>query len=615
MTRPHFVSRLFTALALSTVAAGTAAPSPLLAAKNEIHYQSIESVHGDTIVVADHSPGGDSRYACNTQSGKCDKLKKNKTLRPRIDGKTNYLASPEGTYGVRENISSRSGKTTFTVYDTSGGSPREVGSFTVSGKVVKKAFSPNEKTFIVITNDSTATSYDIPAKKIRTMLTLQADLPFFNVSYRGTYITAYNYDSKKHRIWNTKTGILTEMSGEPSYVEFSESENAAVYLINNNGFRNLALARGFAGHVGGTTPIISGSFLVEDYLYIGEDLFYLANKASPLAWHMYQYEANGPLDEASYGEYFKRVGGKLAYVKIEGKNSNVYLYDTKERKSARLDAAPASIAATDIAREAISIAGRTAALLTPPASAKKKSGSQKRDLFLWLHGGPQRQTSVGYHPYFSYAVYDELLEKLASAGNYVLKLDYSGSWGYGQDFIDTLDRNVGVVEMKDVKEVIEEFTDDHAVGKIYLIGNSYGGYMSMKGANDFSDLIDGIVSVNGVSDWEELIRRIPSSPFRELFDGVPGAANGTLYANASAISHSDKIPDDLPLAVIYGTEDDMVPTWQSKDYAEFMKAHDKHIVLTALKGEKHVLRKRSTLTKLCKAVTGALSLSGVSCSK
>ncbi|MBI4086522.1 prolyl oligopeptidase family serine peptidase [Candidatus Kaiserbacteria bacterium] len=604
-------------IALSAIAAVFASiPVPILAAGNEIHYQSIESVRGDTAIVADHSPGGNARYTCSTEKGDCTKLKKGTSVLPEIQGKTDYLASKDGSYGVREKTSRSKGRTrtTFTIYDISGDSPKEVGSLSVTGNVIKKAFSGDEDTFVVVTNDSTVTSYDIPTKKSRTILTLTADIPFFNVSYKGSYISAYNYDTKTHRIWNTKTGTLIELKGTPGYVEFSESEDEAAFPTDDDGFKNLMIASGFGDGSTQIASAASGRYLVEDYLYVGDTLYYLANKASPLSWNLYAREGDSVVATGvSYGEYLKRVDGKLAYIKIEGKNANVYLYDPKSEKHVRLAAAPSSSATAGIEREETTIAGRSAALLTPLSAAKSRS--RKPNLFLWLHGGPQRQTSVGYHPYLSYAVYDELLERLASAGNYVLKLDYSGSWGYGQDFINMLDRNVGVVEIADVKNAIEKFAKDHDIEHTYLIGNSYGGYMAMKGVNDLTDTVDGMVSINGVSDWEELIRRIPSSPFRELFDGVPGGVNGTLYANASTVSHSDKISKDTPLLVLYGTADNMVPTWQSTDYTAFMKAHDKNIILKQLKGEKHVLEKRSTLTTLCKSVVNALSLTGISCSK
>ncbi len=33
-------------------------------------------------------------------------------------------------------------------------------------------------------------------------------------------------------------------------------------------------------------------------------------------------------------------------------------------------------------------------------------------LLIWLHGGPYRQTSYGYHPFHSYGIYDSILELL-----------------------------------------------------------------------------------------------------------------------------------------------------------------------------------------------------------
>lgn len=595
-----------------------ATPSLAWAASNEIHYQSIESVRGDTAVVLDHSPGGDTRYACNIKDADCKKLKKSGAAKPKINGSTDYLASREGAYGVREKSSLKGGQTmvAFTIFDTGDDSPESVGSFSVIGPVTKKIFSPDEKTLVVIAADSTITSYDIPAKKNHSIVTLQADLPFFNVSPKGTSVSAYHYDTASHRIWNMKTGAMVSIKGAPSYVEFSESEDEAAFLAQSDGYKNLSVASGIESGSPKISSVASGKYLVEDYIYVGKTLYYLSNKESPLGWNIYARGESTPLAAgASYGDYLKRVGGKLAYVKIEGKNSNVYLYDPSAKKHARLDAAPSSSVATDITRSEITIADRTAALLSPSktGTTKGKKKETSRNLFLWLHGGPQRQTSVGYHPYLSYAVYDELLEKLASGGNYVLKLDYSGSWGYGQDFIETLDRKVGVVETADIKKAIEVFKKNRAVDRVYLIGNSYGGYMAMKGVNEFPDLVDGIVSINGVSDWHGLIGTIPSSPFRELFDGLPNATTMPLYNNASVFTNVDAIDKKMPLVILYGKEDKTVPVTQSILYDAFMRNKKKNVSLTSFKGEGHVLEMRSTLTKLCTTIADKLSLGNIAC--
>lgn len=579
---------------------------PPVAAADEIHYQTIESVFaGDSIIIHDNGPHGEEYYLCDIEGGCADI--ENDTARDLTTLQA-YMGSvsEQGRYATLQ-IPVGTGALLL-ILDIEGGFAI-AGSVPIVGTVVEQAFSPDETTFIAITADGTVTAHDLATEETRTTTIAQTELPFFRVSYGGDYLSAYSYANGAHRIWSTHTGDMTEVAGAPSYVEFNESETEAAFLVENDGHRNLSVASGFGEGVLQTEQVASGSFTVEDYLYVGDKLFYMANAESPLTWSIYQGDDDAPIvaEGASYGDYMKRIDGKLAYLKIEGKNANVYLYDPASGTHTRLDAAPQSEAEPSITRDEIEIAGVTAALLAP------EDPEDDANLFIWLHGGPQRQTSLGYHPYLSYAVYDELLEKLAAGGNHVLKLDYSGSYGYGEDFLERLNGRVGTIEIDDVEQAIDEFTETHDIDNVYLIGNSYGGYMAFRALNDHYDDIDGIVAINGVSDWYGLITTIPSSPFSQLFNGSPNQQNLELYRNASVFTNVGEIDDETPILVFYGTEDKTVPTRESTEYVEFMRANDKNVTLTAFEGEEHVLRERETLTELCEGIADGFSLENVSC--
>lgn len=576
-------------------------------AKDELHYQSIESVMaGSSVIVVGKGPSGEDRYVCDTD-GDCERINSETAQGLATIRSVMGTVSGQGRYSTLHLPGAAAGETTLAIIDFADGFTL-AGNVTVRGPIIKQAFSPSENTLTVVTGDGTVTTYDIGAQTSRTISITQTDLPFFSVSYNGSYISAYNYVQEVHRIWNTTTGALQEISGAPSYVEFNESETAAAFIVERNSHRNLAVATGL-GNTLQTQTIASGAFTVEDHLYVGDDLFYMANKQSPLTWSIYKNSEGAPIvaNNASYGDYLKRIDGKLAYLKIEGKNANVYLYDAATGTHTHLDAAPQSDVDDSISRNEITIAGRTAAHLAP------EDDKGNSNLFIWLHGGPQRQTSLYYHPYLSYAVYDELLEKLAASGNHVLKLDYSGSYGYGNDFLSKLQGRVGTVEIDDVSNAIDTFTKSHDIDNVYLIGNSYGGYMAFRALNDHHRKIDGIVSINGVADWYGLIATIPSSPFSALFDGSPDLHNLPLYHSASVFTNVADIDEDIPLLVFYGTEDKTVPTRQSLQYDEFMRANGKNVSLVAFEGEEHVLRKRSTLTTLCTTIVNEFSLDDVSC--
>src|SRR5690606_35926548 len=137
--------------------------------------------------------------------------------------------------------------------------------------------------------------------------------------------------------------------------------------------------------------------------------------------------------------------------------------------------------------------------------------------------------------------------------------------------------------------------------EVYLIGNSYGGYMALKASVENPNLYDGAISINGVSDWLSLIQQIPSSPFSTQFGGGLNETTQPLYLAASVYTKTMNLDND-PVLVAYATEDRTVPPNQSTRFIAFAEALDKNIIDLPLEGEDHVLKRRSTLNKLCQAI-------------
>jgi pimeloyl-ACP methyl ester carboxylesterase len=501
--------------------------------------------------------------------------------------------SSEGSYAVTQQVVNfgTSSYVFYSFYDLRGDTPQFAGLVSTVGQVTKTMFSPSEMEYIIVKQDRTIVIYNIGGRSQRTLQLDQTELPFLSVSERANYLSTYNYVTETHKIWNTNTGALIETPGAPNLVEFSEDESEAAYLIKNGNFNNLSTIQ-----LDGTnevTSAASGDFLVEDYIYLGNTLYYLANRNNPLEWSLYGAEGGGTVaEDVSYNVYLSRYGDRIVYGKINGKNTDLYTYGGAEHT--KLNAAPPSSLVSSLTREVKNYGNAMAVEVMP-------EDIDRGDLYIWLHGGPRRQTSIGYHPYLSYAVFDELLEDIAAAGNYVVKLDYSGSWGYGDAFMETLNGNVGRVEINDVERVIDAFTDEHQVQNVYLIGNSYGGYMAFRGLNALTNDVDGIISINGVADWYGLVQAIPSSPFKDLFGGVPDLNTLPLYLTASAFTNYEDI-DDQPMLVIYGSEDKTVPAGQSRQYAEFMEEYDKNVNLLELTGAEHVITRRENLIEMCEAV-------------
>jgi dipeptidyl aminopeptidase/acylaminoacyl peptidase len=585
--------------------------TPLAQAKgDEINYASLSAVKDDQLTITYSSPGTDETFRCSLTAD-CEKVTDSTTnpSLPTINGIPAEV-SPLGNYGVTQTIVGVPNQTAFyTLYDLSESKPRVITILPYQQPASAIEFSNNENAVLIFGYDGTVVRYDIDSAGSARTIINQTDRPFLSISPDGRYLSAYNYVAKAHRIWDLTTGkLITVPSGEPSYVVYDDNKNQAAALTDNNGFPNLIQ---IDLSTGATKPINPGTYTVTDYAWLDGELYYIANQDDPLLWNVYRYKAatgehNKIAERALYESTFRTLAGKLLFTQIDGKNANLTVYDPTDKELTTIEPVGASPAEDTISRQSIEIANLHAALLTP------KKANKNHNLFIWLHGGPMRQTSVYYHPYLSYAVYDELLERLAAGGNTVLKLDYHGSYGYGDAFQNSLTGALGVIDSNDVAAVIKAMQDKYDIDHVYLIGNSYGGYLGLKETVDHPELVDGVISINGVTDWTSLVRRIPSSPFKTYFGGIPDPTTILSYLDASIVT---KIPaiGKQPILVIYGEEDTEVPPRQSTEFASLAQVLDKNITLVSLPGEEHVIRERANLDNICEQIKSTFDLDTVEC--
>lgn len=590
--------------------------APALVHAGEIQYGSLKEQKGDTLVLEYKGPAGPQYFTCDSADATCKKRgTTTPDLFPAILGSKAYVKSTDGRLAVRPFVVGT--MSYYFLYDLSNEKPKKLALIPYLKPGATVSFSKNNDA-VIFKNGLTYTRYDIATKK-QSSVTLTQDLAFMSISPSGTYVTGYNYGTQVHELWSTKTGQkYNGPSAMQSYLEFSEDESRIAYLEDVDGFRTLRTMKTSEVGAAATPSLVQltkPKTETEDYLFIGNTLYFMANVNSPLEWDLFSYDAKvnktSNVDEdVSYGDFLKRVrtedGSLLAYQKTTGKNTDLMLVSpTSEKKT--LSAVAASPASSAITRTVVSYGGRNGVLLAPKVEGKSKD-TTSRNLFIWMHGGPMRQVAIGYHPYLSYAVYDELLERLAEGGAYVYKIDYTGSTGYGAAFKNALKLKVGDTEIKDIKNAIAAIKKDKKIDKVYLIGNSYGGYMAFRGIVDMPDTIEGAVSIAGVSDWYGLINDIPSSPFKEVFNGVPDTTNIDAYFKASVFTGMDKLRKDDKILVVWGANDSTVPVNQSTKYLEYAKTQKATVDSLTFPDEDHILRKRSNLDKLCSKVTSFLGV-------
>ena len=247
------------------------------------------------------------------------------------------------------------------------------------------------------------------------------------------------------------------------------------------------------------------------------------------------------------------------------------------------------------ARDGTSIPG----YLTLPAARP----SAPIPLVVYPHGGPQSR---------DYLAFDWLTQFLASRGYAVLQPQFRGSTGFGDAFREAGYRQWGGLMQDDVTDgvramIAQGIADPH---RICIVGFSYGGYAALAGAAFTPDLYSCAASISGVSDLPALMRgEVP------LYEGTISNSmsdwkahiGGPHDANLAAKSPINSVKAiKIPILIVYGTGDSVVPNAQSQNMALALKSAGKNVSVAILAGEDHWLSQTETRVQVLKELEAFL---------
>jgi len=234
-------------------------------------------------------------------------------------------------------------------------------------------------------------------------------------------------------------------------------------------------------------------------------------------------------------------------------------------------------------------------LTLPPAAAPGPL-----PLVVLPHGGPNARD---YYPNF-----DFVAQFLASRGYAVLQPQFRGSTGFGDAFERAGYRQWGGLMQDDVTDGVQAMVEQHiaAPHSVCIAGFSYGGYAALAGAAFTPQVYSCAVSVNGVSDIPGLLRSVvPRSSslgyfgYIRVFSSIGdettariGSPNDAKLAAKSPINAISAI--NVPVLIMYGTDDGVVPNDQSERMAQALAAAKKSVTVVKLPAEDHWLSRTTT---------------------
>ncbi len=203
-------------------------------------------------------------------------------------------------------------------------------------------------------------------------------------------------------------------------------------------------------------------------------------------------------------------------------------------------------------------------------------------LLAMVHGGPTAQAS----PALRLSV-----QFWTSRGIAVVDVNYGGSSGYGRAYRQELNGKWGVVDAEDVIAAVRYLVDTKRADpkRTAISGGSAGGYTVLV-ALSTSDVFHAGTDSFGVSDMTALARdthKFESRYLDSLIGPLPQAQ--AIYDSRSPLNHLGGFK--VPVLVLQGADDPVVPPNQSKRIVEALRARHVPVAFKLYPEESHGFRK------------------------
>ncbi|GAA0305311.1 S9 family peptidase [Psychrosphaera haliotis] len=216
------------------------------------------------------------------------------------------------------------------------------------------------------------------------------------------------------------------------------------------------------------------------------------------------------------------------------------------------------------------------------------------------HGGPESYDKKGF---------DYVTQYFASQGYLVIQPQFRGSEGFGLNFKLRGRGEWGKKMQDDLTDAVHALVADNSIDKnrVCIVGASYGGYAALAGATFTPDLYKCVVSINGVSDVDRMMRDEQWDYGKNhwlvsYWNNV--IANGNFdddhLSTISPVNYAKKV--SAPVLLIHGEHDEIVPVRQSKYMHEELQDNGKDVTFIELEEGDHYLSNSKNRLEAMRAI-------------
>jgi dipeptidyl aminopeptidase/acylaminoacyl peptidase len=218
---------------------------------------------------------------------------------------------------------------------------------------------------------------------------------------------------------------------------------------------------------------------------------------------------------------------------------------------------------------------------------KSAGAGARTPVLMLIHGGPEAQARPEWTPRIAHFV-DTL-------GATVIVPNVRGSDGYGTKYLNLDNAEKREDSVKDIGALLDWIAKqpDLDSGRVAVIGQSYGGYMSLATMTHYSDRLAGGVDLYGIGDWTTFLQKTEAyrrDNRRAEYGDERTPAMQAVFARISPRANVAKITK--PMLIEQGANDPRVPQAESEQMVAALRARGVPVSYLLFADEGHGWRKK-----------------------